>query len=333
MVSKTAQDLDPTLLPVLWLLGKTGAGKTSIVRALTGAGAVGSGFAPGTRSAAVYDFPANEPAVRFLDTRGLGEAGYDFADDLTGAEALAQAVLAVIRYDDPVQAPVLEAVQKVKAPVLLVYTGADLLPDANAQERVRAQIRKALGRDLPFVSMALPAEGMVSGVEALLDALDSFMPKAAATLRRADEARDFIRHRPMVLRYAGIAGASDVAPLIGAMAVPAAQGALLQALAKRHEITLSPARLSVLASALGTGVLVRYAASHMLRQGAKMVPVAGQTLGAAAAAGASFATTYALGRAASAWMYGTARGAVPDQATLRGLYDQALRGARDERAE
>lgn len=327
-MTNPAQDLDPAPLPVLWLLGKTGAGKTSIVRALTGSGAVGNGFAPGTRTAEVFDFPATEPAVRFLDTRGLGEAGHDASDDLAGAQGLAQAALVVMRYDDPVQDPVFAAVRKIKAPVLLVFTGADLLPDANARERVRAQTRKALGRDLPFVSLALPSEGVVTGIEPLLDALDSFMPRASAALRRAEEARSFSRFRPIVLRYASMAAASDVAPIIGAAAVPVAQGAMLQALAKRHEISLTPARISLLASALGTGALVRFGASHMLRQGAKLVPVAGQTLGAAAAAGASFATTYALGRAASAWMYGTARGAAPDAATLRSLYDQALRGAR-----
>ena len=328
-MSKTAQDLDPATVPVLWLLGKTGAGKTSVVRALTGSGAVGNGFAPGTLNAAVHDFPATEPAVRFLDTRGLGEDGYDPADDLAAAQNMANAVLFLLRYDDPVQEPVADVVRRLKLPVLLVYTGADLVPDAGARERVRAHVRALIGRDLPFVSLGLPSEGIVTGVESLLDALDSFMPRASAALRKADEAREFLKLRPLVLRYAGMAAASDVAPIIGAAAVPAAQGALLQALAKRHNVTLTPARLGLLASALGTGALVRLAATHAARQGAKLVPVAGQTLGAAAAAGASFATTYALGRATSAWLYGTAHGAAPDAKTLRSLYDQALRGARD----
>lgn len=328
-MSNTAQTPDPSVLPVLWLLGKTGAGKTSVVRALTGAGAVGNGFAPGTQDAKVYDFPGTEPAVRFLDTRGLGEAGHDPAQDLATAQGLAHAALVVMRYDDPVQEPVADIVRKLKMPVLLVFTGADLVADAGARERVRAHMRGLVGKDLPFVSLSLPPEGVVTGVEALLDALDSFMPRASAALRRADEARAFVALRPLVLRYAAMAGASDVAPIIGVAAVPATQGAMLQALAKRHKVTLTPARLSLMASALGTGALVRMAAVHVLRQGAKLVPVAGQTLGAAAAAGASFATTYALGRAASAWLYGTARGAAPDAKTLRSLYDQALRGARD----
>lgn len=322
------QDLDPATVPVLWLLGKTGAGKTSVVRALTGEGAVGNGFAPGTRDAALFDFPATGPAVRFLDTRGLGEAGHDSAEDLKIAQGMAHAALAVIRYDDPVQTPVIDAIRATRLPVLLVFTGADLLANDVAQERVRAGTRKAIGRDLPFVSLALPPEGMVTGLETLLDALDSFMPRAAMALRRADEARSFAKLKPLVIRYAAMAGASDVAPVIGMAGVPAAQGALLQALAKRHGVTLTPARLSLLASALGTGALVRLAATHVLRQGAKMIPVAGQTLGAAAAAGASFATTYALGRAASAWLYGTARGKDPDSASLRALYDQALKRAR-----
>jgi len=328
-VTQTAQTPSSATVPVLWLLGKSGAGKTSIVRALTGAGAVGNGYAPGTKDAAVYDFPATEPAVRFLDTRGLGEAWHDAADDIAAAQSMANAALVLIRYDDIEQDMVVQTVRKLKLPVLLVFTGADLVAEDGAQERVRAHIRSLIGRDLPFVSLALPREGVVTGVEALLDALDSFMPRAAAVLRRADEARSFREMRSVVLRYAAMAGASDVAPIVGAAAVPAAQGAMLQALAKRHKVELTPARISLLASALGTGALVRLAASHILRQGAKLVPVAGQTLGAAAAAGASFATTYALGRAASAWLYGTAHGAAPDSATLRALYDQALKGVRN----
>lgn len=328
-MSSTTQTPNPVTVPVLWLVGKTGAGKTSVVRSLTGAGVLGNGFLPGTRDATTYDFPVDAPAVRFLDTRGLGEAGYEAAPDLAAAQRLANAALVVMRYDDPVQGPVVQALRGLNLPILLVFTGADLVPDAGAQERVRAHVRSAMGRDLPFVSMSLPPEGMVSGIEALLDALDSFMPRAAAALRRANEVRSFMTLRPLVLRYAAAAGASDVTPLIGAAAVPAVQGAMLQALAKRHKVTLTPARLGLLASALGMGALARLAASHVLRQGAKLVPVAGQTLGAAAAAGASFATTYALGRAASAWLHGTARGAAPDSKTLRSLYDQALRGARD----
>src|ERR1700687_3287022 len=63
------------IAPVVWLLGKTGAGKTSIVAALTGdpRAEVGEGFEPCTRTAAFYGVPPEAPLLRFLDTRGLGE--------------------------------------------------------------------------------------------------------------------------------------------------------------------------------------------------------------------------------------------------------------------
>jgi len=326
-VAEGTRDIEPAV-PVIWLLGKTGAGKTSLVRALTGEGEIGSGFAPGTRGPATYDFPATSPAVRFLDTRGLGEMGHDAGPDIAAAQDRAQAVLAVMRLDDPVQTPVAEVLRKTRLPVLLVHTGGDLVPDPGAQIRARAHVTELIGREFPSVTLSMPGEGLVTGLESLLDALDSFLPRAAHALRRAEEARNFLTMRSLVLRYAAIAGATDIVPLAGLATVPATQGAMLHALAKRHKVELTPARLGLLASAMGVGSLVRMGTGLVLRQGVKLVPVAGQTLGAAAAAGTSFAATYALGRAASAWLHGTARGKAPDGATLRSLYDQAMQGAR-----
>jgi uncharacterized protein (DUF697 family) len=325
---QTASELEPAV-PVLWLLGKTGAGKTSLVRALTGAGAVGNGYAPGTRQSTLYDFPVNAPAVRFLDTRGVGEAGHDPGGDLKAAATMAQAALAVIRLDDPVQEPLAQVLKGLKLPVLLVFTGADLIANVSEQERARARMRRLIGRDLPFVTVSMPDDGLISGIDDLLAALDSFMPHAVKSLRRAAEARAFARLRPLVRRYAAMAGGGDVVPLAGTLAVPAAQAMMLRTLAHEYGLELTPARWGLLTSALGTGALVRMGLGHLLRQGAKLVPGAGQTLGAAAAAGTSFATTYALGRAACFWLYGEAHGAPADPVTLRSVYAQALRGARD----
>ena len=69
--------------PVVWLLGKVQSGKTSIIRELTQAtdAEIGAGFAACTKTAQVFDFPAAAPIIRFLDTRGLDEPGYDPAED------------------------------------------------------------------------------------------------------------------------------------------------------------------------------------------------------------------------------------------------------------
>ena len=66
--------------PVIWLLGKAQSGKTSLVHAMTGSSRaeIGGGFRPCTRTAQIYSFPNEEECfLRFLDTRGLGEAGHD----------------------------------------------------------------------------------------------------------------------------------------------------------------------------------------------------------------------------------------------------------------
>ncbi len=329
-------------LPTLWLLGKTGAGKSSLVRALTGEAEVGEGFAPCTRTARAFDYPRGQPVLRFLDTRGLGEVGYDPAEDLAEAARGAHAVLLVLRLDDPVQAPVLEAVAAARRrapalPLLAVHTGADLMPDERALGRARAAQQRAaeaaLGVALPSVTLALPAEGEAAGIDDLRHQIAAILPDLALLMLREEtrdaEARRFTELRPLVLWYAGAAGASDAAPLVGAVSVPALQGAMLHALARRHGYRWTPSRAALFASALGAGAVAHYAGAHALRQGVKLVPGLGQTLGAAAAAGASFAATYALGRAGSAWLYRAARGEVVDRDSLRKLHETALRRARD----
>jgi uncharacterized protein (DUF697 family) len=116
--------------PVIWLLGKTGAGKTAIVATLTGdtRAEVGLGFEPCTRSAAFYDVPPEAPLLRFLDTRGLGEAGYDPSNDISWCEEQSHLVLAVMQVSDPVQQTVLQAVQTARRrhpewPVVVAQTG------------------------------------------------------------------------------------------------------------------------------------------------------------------------------------------------------------------
>ncbi len=333
---------DALPLPTLWMLGKTGAGKSSIVRALTGAGEVGQGFAPCTRTARAFDYPPDHPVLRFLDTRGLGEAGYDPDEDLAAAARGSHAVLLVMRLDDPVQGPVLAALKAARQrspalPVLAVHTGADLVADAGARSRARAAAQaaaeKVAGGRLASVTLALPDRGTASGVDDLRAEIAAILPDLALLMLQEEsrdaEARDFATHRALVMRYAAAAGASDAAPLLGLVSVPAAQGAMLHALARRHGVDWTPARAGLFASALGVGAAVHYVGSHALRQGVKLVPVVGQTLGAAVAASGSFAATYALGRAGSAWLFRTSRGEVVDRESLRKLHETALKRARD----
>ncbi|MCC7136572.1 MAG: GTPase domain-containing protein, partial [Nitrosomonas sp.] len=103
------QQLPP---PVLWLLGKTQSGKTSIVRVLTGSDTaqIGNGFQPCTRHSRFYDFPETAPIVRFLDTRGIGEVGYDPAEDIGYCDQQAHLLLVVMKAADIEQQEIVSVV-------------------------------------------------------------------------------------------------------------------------------------------------------------------------------------------------------------------------------
>lgn len=331
-------------VPVLWLLGKTGAGKSSLIRALTGEAEIGEGFAPCTRTALAYDYPAEHPVMRFLDTRGIGEVGYDPGEDLAAAETGSHALVVLARLDDPVQEDVSEILRDLRRrrphlPVLIAHTGGDLAGDGSRLERARAstqaRFERAAGTELAHVVLSLPpGDAPREGLDDLREALARMLPEVALLIMReraqSAEARRFVEEmRPLVLWYAGAAAASDVAPVIGAVTVPALQGAMLHALAGRYGVEWNAGRAAAFASALGSGALLRFAGSYMARQGAKLIPVIGQTLGAAGAATISFAATYALGRAGAYWLERTARGETPKPEDLRGLYEDAFRRARD----
>jgi uncharacterized protein (DUF697 family)/predicted GTPase len=128
--SEAVQTRARSVAPVVWLLGKTGAGKTAIVAALTGdpRAAVGEGFEPCTRTAAFYDVPLEVPLLRFLDTRGLGETAYDPTNDIAWCEGQSHLLLIVMQVADPAQHTVLHVLKEARRrhpdwPVIVAQTG------------------------------------------------------------------------------------------------------------------------------------------------------------------------------------------------------------------
>ncbi|MFD1344101.1 YcjF family protein [Litorisediminicola beolgyonensis] len=339
---RAPEQMPEDALPVVWLLGKTGAGKSSLVRALTEQtqAEIGDGFRPCTRSATSYDFPADEPLLRFLDTRGLGEAGYDAEEDLKACRGRSHVVLVVCRLDDPVQGMVADALADVarhepETRAILVLTGADLVPDDDARQRSRRQIeammRKAAGRTLPSGVLDLAPETSrdVDGVRELRARLLDTLPAVGLLLARDEaatqEEKAFQSVRRRVLFYAGLAGTTDVAPILGAVSVPATQLAMLRELGQHYGVDWERSTTAAFFGALGLSAGTRFAASYGLRQLAKLIPVYGQTIGAAAAGSISFATTYALGRAAAFFLHARSTGRAPKEAELRDVYARAFK--------
>jgi uncharacterized protein (DUF697 family) len=148
------------------------------------------------------------------------------------------------------------------------------------------------------------------GLSALLDAIEHTAPIGlAASLREASkaaaqpaaQAKRLQLHRN-IQRHAMAAAAVDVVPFAGLIGVPGIQAALLRTLALDYDVTWDRRAMSEFAGALGIGTLAWLASGFGLRQLVKLVPVYGQTVGAAAAAASSYASTYALGQAALAYL-------------------------------
>lgn len=349
--------------PVVWMLGKVQSGKTSIIRAITGHpdAEIGRGYRPCTRATQAFDFPPDAPVIRFLDTRGLGEAAYDPSEELAELEGRAHVVLAVARAMDQRQDQVLNALRALRGrhpdrTVVLAQTclhegypdGADHPPyeslhSAPGLDDLRRSLAQqaAAFRALPGsgavravpVDLTPPEEGYsdpLYGLDALLDALEHAGSAGMNVILRqlAGRGPDTLadRARPHVLGYALAAAATDAVPMMGFVTVPTIQGKMLHSIGRIYGVTWDRETLRQFTASLGTGTAVGIGLRFGARQLAKLVPAYGQTLGAAAASAASFSVTYALGRSACHYLgAGGPDGA--DAEAVRRVYREALKEA------
>jgi uncharacterized protein (DUF697 family) len=255
--TETARQRAQTTALVVWLLGKTGAGKTAIVAALTGdaRAEIGLGFEPCTRTAVFYDVPREAPLLRFLDTRGLGEVGYDPAGDISWCEEQSHLVVVVMQVSDPVQHVVMEALRQARRrhpewPVVVAQTGLHRLypagmthpipypytggPEDETLPSLPHALRQALaaqrqrfdglrGQPPRFVPIdfTVPTDGFSPcdyGLEVLSRVLGEAFPVAFEALDRArvDSESDRIRAQARPLIY----GCAMAAAGAGAVPVP-----------------------------------------------------------------------------------------------------------------
>lgn len=351
-------------LPVLWLIGKAQAGKTSIIRALTGSetAEIGNGFQPCTRTARFYDFPAEAPVARFLDTRGLGEVAYDPGEDIHYCETQAHLLLAVMKATDICQDAVFAVLRQVRKrhpewPVLIAQTGLheayppdadhlqpypydrDPLPPAVPVDLARALAaqRERLGT-LPgsapvrwsAIDLTLPEDGWAPadyGLETLWTAISAVSTLGLQARLQGDPGvRDAYARaaHPHIVGHALIAAGIGALPLVDLVGVPAVQAKLLHSLAILYGQRWDRRTVAEFFGLLGVGVGVGYVARLLGREVIKLTPWLGQTVGAMWGATASSLTTYALGKSAAYYFASRQQGAALDPTTLRQIYAEAL---------
>ncbi|MGH7965960.1 MAG: GTPase family protein [Candidatus Binatia bacterium] len=347
--------------PVIWLFGKVQAGKTSIIRGLTGAerAQIGAGFAPCTRWAARYDFPNSDfPLAVFLDTRGLGEAGYDPREDLAAFRDQAHMLLVVVKAMDMALEHLLAALEQIVRakpswPIVVAQTtlhegypphlhehlspypfASASLPETMPVDLVRAlAFQRTLFARFPVrrfvpIDFTLPEDGFADsfyGREALLDALAEAHPHAAyQTLRQLPdltrELKDlyFRQAQPYILSYALAAGAVAAAPL------PVADLPVISALQLKllHTIALlyrQPLEGKALFAVAGTLGL-----GMLFRQGARSLLKVIPGLGSAVSGLYAGATTYALGCALCFYYQVVFDGHLPRPEQLKAFYQEKV---------
>lgn len=336
--------VNPAYLPTLWLLGKTGAGKSSLIQAVTGRTDVeiGNGFSPCTKSSQRYDFPPEKPLLRFLDTRGLAEADYHADDDIAACAQSTSAGILVMKAEDPEQSAVIRALELIRKSgaikhLLLVHTGTLLLDDefqrlqaiSHNQHLVDAAWKQAVKS--VAVDFGASGEGTV-GIEELRSALTDFLPIIALLNTKEDHAdaeeSRFARLRNDILWYATACGGTDAIPVVGLGSVPVIQAKMLHHLAKQYGISWDKKALAEFVAALGAGFGVQYLSKIGIRQLTKLIPVYGQTVGSATAVVVSFCSTYAIGRVACKYLYHKGKGESVSEQDLKQLYHQAFNEVR-----
>jgi len=362
-IQRTQELVQRSPLPVIWLFGKTGSGKSSIIRYLTGVDSieVGTGYRPQTRFSSKYDFPnESEPLLRFLDTRGLGEVAYDPAEDLQQFGEETQLMVVVVRAMDHAVSEIVEALRKIrhnspKRPVILALTalhdaypgeqhpevdpfgqGPFPLPDNLHQdlhrsihlqyERFRGLFDRAVPLDLTPVEEGF--EEPCFGGDRLKAAIIESLPGAyRQTLLQLNEVvaplKDYTWKQAMPV----ILGTSTLAATAAAIPVPWVDIPVVMGIQTHLAYKLARIhrqRIDAQTIAHVTGGIGgRIAVRMMIREGLKFVPWVGMAANAAAA----FAYTFAGGMVWNWYFTEVRAGHVPTEAELREVYRSQLQRA------
>ncbi len=344
--------------PVIWLLGKAQSGKTSLVHALTGSSRaeIGNGFRPSTRTAQIYSFPSEDDCfLRFLDTRGLGEAGQVADHDMPLLEAQSHLVVVVIKALDHAQQPVLDVLKQVVArhpewPILVLQTSLHegypitaprhAIPYPFTEPPLEAAVPTDLARSLLAqremfcgyratfvpVDFTLPEDGFKPvdyGLEALWIAIEKLVPLGLRSMlgqlpevRKAFRDEFFRAAHPHVVAYAMAAAGAGAVP-VPAVDVPLVLALQAKMLHAVAEVYKQPMDRQRMAEIAG-GLGFGYLTRLGLRELLKLVPIPG--LGPSVSALYAGASTYALGIALSQYFSRIRAGDMPDVKVIRQLY-------------
>ncbi|MBD2664002.1 hypothetical protein B6N60_03607 [Richelia sinica FACHB-800] len=347
------------------LIGKPQAGKSSIVRGLTGVSAeiVGQGFRPHTQHTQRYAYPNNDlPLLIFTDTVGLGDVSQDtetiiqeLISDLEKDNDVARVLILTVKINDFATETLRQIAEKLhqkfpQIPCLLVVTclhevyppnidnHPNYPPDFPEIQRTFSTIKDnfaGLYNRAVLIDFTLEEDGfspVFYGLEALRDSLAEILPEAEAKTiyqlldKQAGEKLGNI-YRDAGRRY--ILPFSIMAATLAAVPLPFATMPVLTALQVSMVGLLGKLYGQTLTPSQAGGIVSAIAggflAQAVARELIKFVPGFGSVIAASWAA----AYTWALGEGACVYFGDLMGGKKPDPQKIQVVMQEAFAKAKE----
>jgi uncharacterized protein (DUF697 family)/predicted GTPase len=347
------------------LLGKPQAGKSSIVRGLTGVSAeiIGQGFRPHTQNTQRYAYPANDlPLLIFTDTVGLGDVSQDteaiiqeLIGDLQQETNKARVLIITVKIHDFATDTLRQIAEKLRQqypdiPCLLVVTclhevypsevanHPDYPPDFLELQRAFIAIKEnfsGLYNSAVLIDFTLEEDGynpVFYGLEGLRDNLAQLLPEAESKAiyqlldQQAGEKLGNI-YRNAGRRY--ILPFSIMAATLSAVPLPFATMPVLTALQVSMVGLLGKLYGQTITPSQAGGIVSTIAggfvAQAVARELIKFIPGFGSVIAASWAG----AYTWALGEAACVYFGDLRGGKKPDPQKIQAVMQEAFTGAKE----
>ncbi|WP_445638292.1 GTPase family protein [Nostoc sp. DSM 114161] len=348
------------------LIGKPQAGKSSIVRGLTGVSAeiVGQGFRPHTQHTQRYAYPSNDlPLLIFTDTVGLGDVRQDtegiiqeLVGDLQQETRSARILVLTVKINDFATDTLRQIAQKLRQqypdiPCLLAVTclhevyPADTVdhpaypPDFQEVNRAFTLVQETftgLYDRCVLIDFTLEEDGynpVFYGLEALRDTLSELLPQAEAQaiyqLLNREEAGNQIGnlYRDTARRY--ILPFAIMSATLAAVPLPFTTMPVLTALQVSMVGLLGKLYGQTLTPSQAGGVVSAIAGGFLAQAIGRELVKFIPLFGSAIAASWAAAYTWALGEAACVYFGDLMGGKKPDPQRIQSVMQEAFKAAQE----
>ncbi|MBW4461559.1 MAG: 50S ribosome-binding GTPase [Nodosilinea sp. WJT8-NPBG4] len=349
------------------LIGKPQAGKSSIVRGLTGVSAdiIGQGFKPHTQNTQRYAYPSEDlPLLIFTDTVGLGDVTQateaiiaELVNNLNSETRTARILVLTVKINDFATDTLRQIAARLRqqfptVPCLLVVTSSHEVyppeldnhppypPELEAVQRpfqaVQANFEGLVDRTV-LIDFTLDEDGfdpVFYGLDAMRDALADLLPEAEAQAlyQLLDEQAEATNQLGNLYRDVGrhyMSAFAVMAATLAAVPLPFATMPVLTALQVSMVVLLGKLYGQTLSPSQAGGLISAIAGGFFAQAVGRELVKFIPGFGSVIAASWAFAYTWALGEGACVYFGDLMGGKKPDPKKIQAAMKEAFTAAKD----